>query len=162
MSGCGPCVAGRPPQRGACLSGSLQGDGQPVFTVVGRAHVATVVHAINFNIAFKWLRGRSDGHGFTDFVGKHKGRLVLAIQIAADLHHGKALGTVHDQANRSQQIDKRHLAASEYGAGRNRELIAATLALELAAGADFIGVCAATTAANRWPLVEAQRTLQND
>lgn len=76
--------------------------------------------------------------------------LPLSLPIPAHrMHHGQALGAVHDQANSSQQINKGHLARREYRAGRDRELTAATLALELATGADFIGVCAATTAANR-------------
>src|SRR4051812_45448617 len=74
---------------------------------------------------------------------------MLAIQIARELQGRNALRGVRKDADRGQQINERHLARSENGSARNRKLMMAGRALELAAGLDRIDVQTAATRADR-------------
>lgn len=82
-------------------------------------------------------------------MGQDEGGLVLAVQITGKLDNGDALGSVHGDADRSQQVNEVHLARCKDGARRDRELTPASLALELAMGADGLGFAAAAVRANR-------------
>ena len=68
-------------------------------------------------------------HGLTQLVGQHEGRLVLAVQVAAELKGRNALGAVHEDCNRGQQVADRQLAAGEDRGRGDRELRFAALAL---------------------------------
>ena len=85
-------------------------------------------------------------------MGQHEGCFVLAVQVAGKLHHGYALGGVHDDADRGQQVHKVHLAAGKDCAAGHAELVVTRLAFELAAGGDLIGFVITAARANRFAL----------
>ena len=60
-----------------------------------------------------------------------------------------ALGTVHEDSDGREDIPKIHFPAGEDRAGRDRELRAARLALEDAAGLEGVALATATLAAHR-------------
>ena len=121
-----------------------------VFFAVLRANVTAKVCTINLNMAFKRLTSLDLlRHGLTQLVSQHKSCLVLAVQVARQLHHGHTLGGVHKDADRRQKVHKVHLAAGEDGAGGHRKLVMAVLALELAARGDAVRFAVAATRASR-------------
>lgn len=80
-------------------------------------------------------------------------------------NHGRAasrdaLGTVHEDADRGQEVGEVHLPTGEDGSRRDRELVMARFALELAARGYVIGFQAAATRTNRLTvrLIPADRT----
>ena len=73
-------------------------------------------------------------HRFAQLVRKDEGRLVLHVQIAADLQRGNALGAVHEDDDGGEQIGEGHLARGKDRAAGDAELVLAGNALELAAG----------------------------
>jgi hypothetical protein len=52
-------------------------------------------------------------HGLPRLVHQHDGGLVLHVEITGKLHGRQALGRVHDQADRGQQVDAGQLARGE-------------------------------------------------
>jgi hypothetical protein len=81
-------------------------------------------------------------------MGQNKRCLVLAVDIAGQLNHADALGCVHSQANRGQQVNKVHLARCKDCARRYAKLVRTCLALELAAGSDLVGLIVVALWAN--------------
>ena len=63
-------------------------------------------------------------------MSQDEGRLVLAIQITAQLKGAMALRTIYKDRNRKEVVADRELAASENGPAGNAELVRASLALE--------------------------------
>ena len=111
-----------------------------VFLAVLRADVTAEIGAVDLDVAVQDVAGLDLlRHRLAQLVGQDEGGLVLAIQIAAELHHADALGGVHDDADRGQQVHEVHLAAGEDRAAGDAELVVARLALELAAGGDVVG-----------------------
>jgi hypothetical protein len=70
------------------------------------------------------------------------------------------LAGVDRDADRRQQVNEGHLARGEDGARSHRELAMASLALELAAGRDLVGLAAAAIRANRLALTRTHRMLR--
>ena len=119
-----------------------------VLGIVGRADVTAEVSAINLDLSVERVASRLGRKSLTELVSQNECRLVLTVQGAGKLHHRHALGGVHGDADRRQHVSEVHLAGSEDGAGRDRELVTASLALELAARGDLVSVQSATTRAN--------------
>ena len=63
-------------------------------------------------------------------MAKDVGRLVLAIEVTADLQRADALRAVHEQGDGAENVAVAHLAACEDGAAGQAELLAAVLAPE--------------------------------
>jgi hypothetical protein len=82
-------------------------------------------------------------------VSHHESRLVLAIQVAAELQGAMALRTVHENRDRQKIVADRKLAAGENRAARHAELVIAGLALEQLAGGVGVDGGAAAARANR-------------
>lgn len=115
------------------------------------ADMTTEICAINLHMAFQNLaRVDFQRHHFTQLVAQHESLLVLAIQITRQLHHRYALGRIHDNSDRSQQVYKVHFARCEDGAGCNAELEVTRLALELAARGDLVRFVKTAARANRF------------
>jgi hypothetical protein len=82
------------------------------------ADMTAKIRAINLDVAFQnFARVDLLCHGFAQLVGQHKRCLVLAAQIAGKLDHGHALGGVHNDADRGQQVHEVHLATGKDRAG---------------------------------------------
>ena len=56
-----------------------------VFLVVRRSDVAAKIRAVDLDLALNGRVGFLGRHSFADFVRQNEGRLVLAVQIAAQL-----------------------------------------------------------------------------
>ena len=91
-------------------------------------HVAAEIGAVDFHGAAHFLVVHVRAHGLTDLVGHHESRLVLAIQVTAELQGGMSLGAVHEDGDCQQVVADRELAIGEDRAGRDRELVAALFA----------------------------------
>ena len=75
------------------------------FFLVGGLHIAAEIRAVDLDLAGDGALAVSSGEGFAEFVGEHKRRLVLAIQVAAQLQGTMALRAVHE--DRDGQEDSR-------------------------------------------------------
>jgi hypothetical protein len=85
----------------------------PVLFPVGRLHVAAERGAINFDLARHHGTDILGRHGFAQFVGQDEGRLVLDVQVAAQLEGGHALGAVAEDGDGQQGVAHLQLAARE-------------------------------------------------
>lgn len=70
------------------------------------------------------------GHSLPELVSQDEGRLILAIQIAAQGQGALALYLVAEDRNRHEVLAKGHLMRGEQGAGGKREILTASLAPE--------------------------------
>jgi hypothetical protein len=98
-----------------------------------RPDVSAEVGAVNFDSAGKGFISDFRCQNFTELVSENESRLVLAIEIPCKLNSGKPLHAVCHDDDRREKVNEAHLAAGEDRAGRDAELMAARLALELAA-----------------------------
>ena len=112
----------------------------PVHLLICRADVAAEVCAVDFDCAGKGCALDFGGDCFAELVSENEGRLVLAIEIAGELEHGHALDRVRKDDDRGKEVNEGHLAAGKDGPARYAELVRASLALELAARRDRVGV----------------------
>jgi hypothetical protein len=97
------------------------------------------VCTVDFNVTVKnFARVDLLRDSLTQFVGKNERCFILAIDVAGQLNHAHALGGVHNQADRGQQIHKIHLARCKDRAGCNAKLVRTRLTLELAARGDLV------------------------
>lgn len=117
--------------------------------VVRRAHVTTEVCTVNFHVARHGLAVRFRGQRFADFVSHDERRLVLAIQIPAQLQSAMALRAVHENGDCQKVVADRKLAASEDRARSDAELVIAGFALEQLAGRVVVDGGAFAARANR-------------
>src|SRR5688572_1917635 len=69
-------------------------------------------------------------HRLAQLVGQHEGRLVLDVEIAAELERAVSLSAVYEDRDGQQVVAHRELAAREDRAGREAELRVTALALE--------------------------------
>ena len=98
--------------------------------MVGRFHVAAEIGAVDFDRAghgLVWLLG---GEGFAELVGEDERRLVLDVQVAAELEALWPLAPFTKMAMARRIVADRQLAAGEDGPGRDAELMLTRLALE--------------------------------
>lgn len=105
----------------------------PVFLAVLGTDMTTDIAAVNFHVgavATQHDATHFRRHGFPELVGQHVSRLVLHVEIAAELESGDALDRVDEDDDGDQVIPDRQLARSKQGAGSFRELAAPRLALE--------------------------------
>lgn len=116
-----------------------------VILEVGRAHMAADVEAINFDFARSLFAINAIGNGFAELVCEHISRLVLAIEIAAQLKGAMAFGAVDEDGDGQEIVADRKLAACEDCARRDGELVRATLAAVNLAR--LVGVAIEATAA---------------
>lgn len=114
-----------------------------VGLVVLRANVTAEVCAVQLQAVELAL------HGFAQLVKQHESGFVLNVQIAACLKRTNALRAIHEDDHGGQQIGEGQLARSEDRPAGDAELVIAVNALELAAGADAVGLGAAATRAHR-------------
>ena len=114
--------------------------------------MAAEIRTVDLDFIVKRVIRRFLCQSFAELVRQNESRLVLHVQIAAELQSRKALGRVHEDADRAKQIDEGQLAAGEDRSGGNRKLVIASLALELAARGNVVGVGAAATRANSFPV----------
>ena len=117
--------------------------------LIRRANFAADIAAVDFNDARQLCVLGFIGQRLADFMRKHESRFVLHAHVAAKLDRGNAFRSVRNDADRGEHIDERELAAREDRSRRNRELMRARLALELAAGGDVVGLAATAARANR-------------
>lgn len=116
--------------------------------LVGRLYVAAGVHAVDFDFAGQlWLVRvvNLGAHRLAQLVRENKSRLVLAIEIAAQLKRRMPLGTVDEDRDGREVISDRQLARMKHGPGRDAELPAAILAppnRPAGEGIDFDGAAA--------------------
>jgi len=82
-------------------------------------------------------------------VGHDERRLVLHIQVAAELQRADALDRVYEDGDGQQDVAERQLAAGEDGSRRDAELMAAALALEDRAALVLVDRDAAAVRADR-------------
>src|SRR3990167_1972639 len=119
-----------------------------VFFEVGGAdvpaHVATVDRRCSVNFGGAGFARDS----FADFMREDESRFILNAKIAGELQRGKAFGGVREDADRAQKVHEREFPAGEDRSGRDRKLLAAGAAFELAARFDFISLGAAAGRAN--------------
>ena len=91
-------------------------------------------------------------HRFPQLVRDNEGRLVLAIEIAAQLQGAMALDAVHKDRDREKVIPNRAFAILKNGARRYRKLIAASAAFPQLTGREGIDLGAAALRAVRLAL----------
>src|SRR5690606_17920855 len=73
--------------------------------------------------------------------------------VAARLKGGNALGAVHEDDDRGEQVGERQLARGEDRPAGHAELVVAGDALELATARDRVSLTAAATRANRGAVI---------
>ena len=79
---------------------------------------------------------------------QNESRLVLAIQIAAQLQRGIALSAIHEYRDSGQQVADRHLTAGKDRRRRNAELRLTALAFEYLAALVLVDRETAASRAN--------------
>jgi hypothetical protein len=121
----------------------------PVLDMVALADRAANIAAVNLHMVIKLLPNDVSGHRLAQFVAKHEGGLVLAVDVPRHLQRADALRAVHEDADRRQKVNEGHLAGSEDRPAGYAELVQAFTAFELAARGDLVGVQAAATRADR-------------
>ena len=82
-------------------------------------------------------------------MGENERRLILNVQITAQLKRAMAFRAVHEDGDGEKDSPNRELATGEDGPGRNRKLMLTTLALEQGAGLVAVNAQAAATRADR-------------
>lgn len=92
-------------------------------------HIAAEIRAVDFYVARNRLAFVQAANRFPDFVAQYESRFILAVQIAGELQGAVALGTVHEDGDRQEDIADCHLAVGEDGATSDAVLVRATLAL---------------------------------
>lgn len=149
--GQGPAATLAQGNHNAALAGLVFGLAavNPVLDMVPLADRAADIAAINLDVIVQLLSNDVRSHGFAELVAQNESRLVLTIQVARHLQGGDALRAVHEQADRRQEVNERHLARSEDRSRGDGELMQAFPAFEFAARGDLVGVQSAATRANR-------------
>ncbi len=99
-----------------------------VFFVVRGLHVATKISAVDFNVARYLAIFHFVGECLAELVRQHEGRLVLAVEIAAQLQGAMAFGAVDEDRDCQEVVPNRELAAGEDRPGRDAELVRARFA----------------------------------
>jgi len=118
-----------------------------VFFVVRRFDVSPEIRAVHLDFPAYRLAGAFQRQGFPQLVGEDEGRLVLHVEVTAQLQGGMPLGTVAEDGNRGEDVTQRQLTAGEDRPGGHGELGVAALALEDAAcGVSVDGQAAAAGA----------------
>src|SRR6266508_685008 len=120
-----------------------------LLSKVRRANVATKIRAVDLDLTEQIRRFHFGRQRLPNFVAKHESGFGLAVEIAGELQRADTLRRVHDNADRRQQIDKRHFARRENRSAGHRKLFAASRALEAAARGDLVRVKASAMRADR-------------
>ena len=122
---------------------------EAIDLVIGGPHVATKICTVHLDLA---RNGRPVGfgrQGFADFVSHDKRRLVLAIQVPAQLQGAMTLRAVDEDGDCQEVVTDRKFAAGENRPGRDAELVIAGFALEQLAGRVGVDGDAFAAGANR-------------
>jgi hypothetical protein len=101
-----------------------------VGLVIRGAHMPAEICTVNFDLTGDSRAARLRSEGFADLVRHDECRLVLAIQVAAQLKGAMALRAVHENRNRQEIVADGQFAAGENRAARDAELVIAGFALE--------------------------------
>ena len=101
--------------------------------LVGGADLPAEIGAVHLDLTGELHPLDFGGQGLTELVGEHPSRLVLTIDVPAELEGGEALHGVHTEDDGGAQVGEGHLAAGEDGARGDGKLVGAAGALELAA-----------------------------
>jgi hypothetical protein len=100
-----------------------------------RLDVAAEIRAVDFNIAAQLTVAHFSAHRFAQLVCENEGRLILHVQVTAQLQCANALGAVDEDRNGGEQVADGELAISNNRPRRETELTAARFAiLDLPAG----------------------------
>ena len=136
------------------LARTVGGEAQilAIVFVVFRLHVAAEIGPIDFHDPIQGDPGLLFGHGLAQLVAQHVGSLVLHTEVAADLERRDALRAVHEQHDCGQQISEGQFATGKNRSRSHRILVPASLALELAASRNVIGIAAPATRAHRFAI----------
>ena len=105
-----------------------------VLFVIRGLHVAAEIGAVDLDRAGNGFAVLLGGERFADLVGHDESRLVLAIEVAAELQGAMALGAVDEDRDCQEIVADGEFAAGEDRPGRDAELMLARLALEDRAG----------------------------
>ena len=81
-------------------------------------------------------------------MGQNERRFILAVDIPIKLNYADTLRSVHNQADRSQQVHKGHLARCKDSARCNAKLVVTVLALKLLARGDPVRLMVGTNGVN--------------
>ncbi len=84
--------------------------------------MAAEVGAIHFDNAGKLALSVAGADRLADFVGHHEGRLILHVEIAAELQGANAFDGVNEDRDSDEVIADRKLAAGEDGPAGDAEL----------------------------------------
>ena len=109
-----------------------------VLFVIRGLHIPAEVGAIDGDFAGNGFANFLGGKGLANFVGHDESGLVLAIEVARELQGTMALRAVDEDRDSQEVIANRALAAGEDRAGRDAELMVASLALEDWAGLEAV------------------------
>lgn len=136
---------------GLALAGLFHG--QPAVLPVGfdvlLLGMATDIHPVDFHHAGQRGADLFGADRFPQLMGQDERRLVLHVQVTAELQGGHAFDRVHEQADRGQIVPDRQLAAGEDGPAGDAELLPACGALPNAAGLEGVNLGAFASRAER-------------
>src|SRR5690606_33905668 len=96
-----------------------------IFGKVRRADMAAEVCAVDLDFAVQLVVGNLSGQSLAQLVSQNERRLILDVQIAAELQGAEALNGVDEDADGSDQINERHLARGEDRPAGDAELAVA-------------------------------------
>jgi hypothetical protein len=92
---------------------------------------------------------RFPGHRLAELVHQDEGRLVLHVEVTAELHRRHPFRGVHEQADRTEKVDKGKLVRGEDRPGCGAELMMAGGAFETTASLEVVKLKAAASRTNR-------------
>jgi hypothetical protein len=129
-------------------------DGQTaVVLVVRRLDVAAEVAAVDLDTTRRHGALVLGRHSLAELVGQDESRLVLAVQVAAQLERAMPLGSVREDGDGEQVVPDGELAADEDGPGGDGELVLASPALVDAPRRVAVDLRAATLRAIGLPVI---------
>lgn len=120
-----------------------------VFLEVCRADVTAEVGTVHLDNVVQGLALDLGRHRLAELVAEDERRLLLAVEVAGHLEAGDALHGIGEDADRGQEVDERHLPGGENRPARDRKLMKASDALELAARGDAVALDASAARAHR-------------
>lgn len=93
-----------------------------IFTGVGRTNMPAERCAIDFHLADAFDLTHLCGQRFAQLSHKHKGRLVLYVEISGHLHHREPFRGVQEQADGAETIYEGKLAGREDRSRRDAQI----------------------------------------
>lgn len=116
--------------------------------------MAAGVHAVDLDLARQIRAAMNDSaERFAKFVGEHESRLVLAVEIAAELQGAVALGAIRKDRDGEEVVANRKFAIGEDGPRRHAELIPTSRAFPELASSVGVNLHAAAFGAARFAAI---------